>query len=277
MDYKSILVQVDRSKRAGVRVEYARMLADTFDAHLTGVYTAPSSDVPGYMRMEVGESFLAYREKTAKGEAAEVEQLFMTHAQGTRPSKIEFNVVQGEPVAALAPYTRFSDLVVVGQTELPAPLGNSVDPGFPENLVLGCARPVIVVPYAGKFERPPAHAMIAWKNSRESIRAVSDALPILGRCERVSLVTVEDGKNGQADPATDVGLFLARHDVKVELIRERASGVDIAAVLLNRAFEMQCDLIVMGCYGHPRLRELVLGGVSRTMLATMTVPLMLSH
>ena len=277
MDYKSILVQVDQSERARARVDYARMLADRFDAHLSGIYTAPSPSVPGYMRSELGDAFLAYRAKTVQTEADQVEALFIQHAQGLRPSRIEFQVVYGDPVSAVAPHCRYSDLIVIGQSESPPQLGNSVSANFPENLVISCGRPVLVVPYAGKFEQPPSNALIAWKNSRESIRAVSDALPLLQRCQRVSLLCVDDDREQALDPATDVALFLARHGVTVELIRERLGSLDVATVLLNRAFELQSDLLVMGCYGHARLRELVLGGASRSILAMMTMPVLMSH
>ena len=139
---------------------------------------------------------------------------------------------------------------------------------------------MLVVPYA--FERRPVgrRVLVAWNASREAARAVSDALPLLKRAGQVDVVAFEPGKSGAAhgeEPGADIALYLARHGVKVTVSRVDAPDLDVGNQLLSRAFDLSADLIVMGAWGHSRLRELVLGGVTRTVLESMTVPVLMAH
>jgi nucleotide-binding universal stress UspA family protein len=151
---------------------------------------------------------------------------------------------------------------------------------FERGLPLATGRPVLVVPYA--FERRPAgrHVMIAWNASREAARAVNDALPLLRRASHVHVVALSPVRSATAhgeEPGADIALYLARHGVKVTVSRDDAPEVDTGNLLLSRAFDLSADLIVMGAWGHSRLREFVLGGVTRTLLESMTVPVLMSH
>jgi len=132
------------------------------------------------------------------------------------------------------------------------------------------------VPRAGQFERIERHALIAWNGSREAARAVRDALPLLKLARKVTVLAVEPQSNGHA-PGADLALHLARHGVTVDLDQDTAPGMDAADILLSRASDLSSDLIVMGAYGHARMRETILGGVTRSMLAAMTAPVLMSH
>lgn len=277
MSYKSILVHIDNTPRAFARIEVARVIAERFDAHLTGVFTAGPLEVPGYLRAELGDAFMQRRAEGLAERRRTAESLFLKHAAGLRPSRLDFRATDGDPVQAMAGPARYSDLIVVGQTESPAPEGSVVNASFPEDLVLATGRPALVVPYVGNFNGQFDHAMVAWKPSRESIRAVTDAIPFLRKARRVTVVSV-DAKHGQhSGPGADLAVYLSRHDVTVEVVHDPSGTSDIGSTLLNRVFEHECDLLVMGCYGHSRLRELTLGGVSRTILGSMTVPVLLAH
>jgi len=167
---------------------------------------------------------------------------------------------------------------VIGQKNPEWPSG--VGQEFERNVPLAAGRPVLVVPYA--FEhRPLGHrVLVAWNASREAARAVSDALPLLKRAGHVHVVAFQPERSGTAhgeEPGADVGLYLTRHGVKVTASSYENSTVDIGNQLLSRAFDLSADLIVMGAWGHSRLREFVLGGVTRTLLETMTVPVLMSH
>ena len=277
MTYKSIMVHVEGTTRCRSRIELARALAERFDAHLTGIYTIGPTEIPGYLRAELGEGFMQHRADLIAERRRTMHSRFLQDASGMRPSRLDFQAVEGDPTQALAMLARMADLVVIGQTELPLADGSVVNAAFPENLVLASRRPCLVIPYAGEFKPRFEHPMIAWKATGEAVRAVTDALPILQQAKRVTVVCVEPSSEPRPAFVPDIALFLARHDVPVEVVFEQGGNPDVASALLNRAFNIQADLLVMGCYGHSRLRELILGGVSRTIFQTMTVPVLFAH
>jgi nucleotide-binding universal stress UspA family protein len=134
-----------------------------------------------------------------------------------------------------------------------------------------------MVPYAGRFPDAGQRVLVAWNASREAARAVTDALPLLSRAERVEVVAFDStGDHGEV-PGADIALFLSRHGVKASAARQSAPGVDVGSQILSRAADVDADLIVMGAYGHSRLRELALGGATRSMLDAMTVPVLMAH
>ena len=135
------------------------------------------------------------------------------------------------------------------------------------------------MPYTGTFQRFGEHVVVAWDASREAGRALIDALPLLRRARQVTVMVIDAEKNRRhgAEPGADIGLFLARHGVKVQVLRESASPMDIGNFLLSRLADLDADLLVMGAYGHTRLREIVTGGVTRTLLESMTLPVLMSH
>jgi nucleotide-binding universal stress UspA family protein len=152
--------------------------------------------------------------------------------------------------------------------------------GLADELALSAGRPVLFVPYAGRFPSLGKRVLVAWDTGREAARAVSDALPLLQRAESVEVTAFdpERGRRGHGqEPGADVGLYLARHGIKVQAARQSGAGFEVGAQILSRAADQGADLIVMGAYGHSRMRELVLGGVTRTILESMTVPVLMSH
>jgi nucleotide-binding universal stress UspA family protein len=139
---------------------------------------------------------------------------------------------------------------------------------------------VLLVPYAGRFPAVGRKVLIAWNAGREAARAVVDALPLLARASTVHVVSFNPEKGGAdhgAVPGADIAQFLVRHGIKVVVHRQNNGGVDVGNQILSRAADLEIDLIVMGAYGHARMREMVLGGVTRTLLETMTVPVLMSH
>ena len=184
-----------------------------------------------------------------------------------------------EPVPnAFAKHARYVDLAVVGQ---PNP-DQDVLPGTPmvESAFLSSGRPALVVPYIGAPETLGDRVLIAWDAGREAARAVNDALPILAKAKLVTVLAVnpKDGTQEHGmQPGADIALHLARHDVKVESKVTYADDIGVGDAILSRAADVAADLIVMGGYGHSRLRELVLGGATRHLLQHMTVPVLMSH
>ncbi len=146
-----------------------------------------------------------------------------------------------------------------------------------EKLALHSERPIMVVPHIGA--KPPGRTiMVCWNGQREASRAATGALPLLKAAERVIVLIVDPEKSGNwQDAGLDVAQWLGRHGVQATVQRDSAVASDVGNVILSRAADSAADLIVMGIYGHSRMREFVLGGVSRTLLASMTVPLLIAH
>ena len=184
-------------------------------------------------------------------------------------------MAHGDAEAAADILVRYADLVIAGQRDPDSDerMG-AVDP---EDLLMGCGRPVLMVPYAYRLDRIDDRVLVAWNASRESARAVADAMPLLEAASHVTVLAINPGPELGDEPCADISLHLARHNVEAEAAHMEVTDMDVGDALLNRATDLGMDLIVMGAYGRPRLRELVLGGATRYILRHMTVPVLMSH
>jgi nucleotide-binding universal stress UspA family protein len=275
MTYKTILVHLDHRPRSSERLGLACSLADAFDAHLVGLFAPGAPRLPSYALAEGGPllgDLLDKRNAEMRGEA---ERRFRDVAR-RNGDRAEWRSSQADPAAAVRLSARYADLVVAGQPES----GDEGDlRGLADELVFSAGRPVLFVPYAGRFPVLGKRVLVAWDAGREAARAVTDALPFLQRAETVEVCAFDPEKgprNHGEQPGADVGLYLARHGVKVTVARQSA-GYDVGSQILSRAADVAADLIVMGAYGHARVREMVLGGATRTLLEAMTVPVLMSH
>ncbi len=276
MSYKTILVHIDPEKRCAVRVEAAIRLASQYQAHLVALYALEWFVLPSYLRVQIGEEILQGQKKAAKEEMARAEKDFNSKTSAAGLSTVEWRTAIHDPVEAMVLHARYADLVVLGQSEITENLDAAA--GLPARVTLAAGRPVLILPSAGQFLTIGKRILVAWDASREATRALTDAIPFLQHADKVSVMAVDPrrGKHGRL-PGADIGLFLARHGVQVEVTTDPGREVDVGNELLSRAADFSADLIVMGCYGHNRLREWVLGGATRTILQTMTVPVLMSH
>ncbi len=275
MPYKDILVYNDASKTAPACLDLAAALAGAHDAHLTALHVTPPPFMPGDVVdiprriIEQEEEAARARAETAKAEAAA--------AQKRSGRDIECRVVKGPLLATALLHSRYADLVVVSQAgaEPDEPVATE---DLPEAIVMGAGRPVIVVPRYGKFPRLGENVLVAWNRTREAARAVHDALPLLARAAKVTIMEVnpERGESRHI-PGVDVATHLARHGVKAEATSMTAEDLEVGDSILSRITDLGVDCLVMGAYGHSRLREFVLGGVTRHLLKSMTVPVFMSH
>jgi nucleotide-binding universal stress UspA family protein len=177
-------------------------------------------------------------------------------------------------------HARYADLAILGQRNPAADDDAVIGRPRPEHVTLASGRPILVVPYAGRFATVGRNIVVAWNASREAARAVADAMPLLASAEAATVLAVDPqiGPGAQGDvPGADIALHLARHGVKVQIERTVSAEVPIGEVLLSRLSDLGADLLVMGAYGHSRTRELLLGGATRSILASMTVPVLMSH
>ncbi|MGH6901649.1 MAG: universal stress protein, partial [Geminicoccaceae bacterium] len=178
---------------------------------------------------------------------------------------------------ALATHARYADVVILGQAD---PEDAALPHYLPEEVTLASGRPSLVIPYIGPQATLGQRVTVAWDAKREAARAVNDALPLLTRAQTVGVVTVNPSETpfGHGEqPGADIAVHLARHGIKVEVQRIESRDIDVANIVLSHIADQSSDLLVMGAYGHSRLRELVLGGVTRTILHDMTVPVFMAH
>jgi nucleotide-binding universal stress UspA family protein len=271
-------VHVDGSKHCRARVGLAANLAARFKAHLTGLYAMPPATVSALMADQMRPDRL---DDQATLKAQEREQLKGAFDAATSElgGDAEWLEGEGEASAVVALEARHADLTILSQAD-PSERLPSVAADLPERVVMDSGRPVLVIPYAGHFEQVGERVLVAWDGSPQAARAVKEALPLLEEARHVEVVTIGSPRYSLADlfdPGLDVVRHLAKHDVSAESRHLTASDGDIGNLLLSCAADEAADLIVMGAYGHSRLREIVFGGVSRTIFKEMTVPVLMTH
>jgi nucleotide-binding universal stress UspA family protein len=278
MPYKDILVHIDASRNCSVRLAAAVKLAQRHQAHLTGLFVGTLPHVPEYVAAQLGPQIQEIQTRYLEDEAAKAKKAFES-ATNLPGLSSEWRAVTGDVVSQLALHGRYVDLVVLGQRDPDAEDASSQE-DVVDDLVFELGRPILVVPYVGKYPHLGERVMVAWNASRESTRAVSDALPLLAEAKKVLVLAInpQGGNNGHgAIPGADIAQHMARHGVTAEAQHVVSEDINVGDMLLSRAADEEVDLIVMGCYGRSRLSEMILGGASRHILRHMTVPVLLSH
>ena len=272
---KDILLHVDPSPAGAHRAEVACRLASRFDAHLSGLYVNAVDEEVLFYYAEMVASAIAALKEQAVLDNRRAQEIFFRATEGANFS-YEWRSVKGAVATAIAAQGRCVDLVVLGQGTGAA--ARHVCDRVP--MLIG--RPVLIVP---NQESPGASTAqriaIAWDGGREATRAVHDALPLLKTAEAVSIVTVLPESQGESvnhgSPATDLATHLDRHGVRTHIIERPRAGLPIAEVLQGAIAEVSADLLVMGFYGHSRMSELVLGGVTRDILNTSNIAVFGAH
>jgi nucleotide-binding universal stress UspA family protein len=279
MAYKNLLVHVDDTQSCAARLQAAVDLAVAHDAHLTGVCIigdpSPAAFVSGYVPPDLIDTLQQHARERAEAALARFTEVAARNqiAYETRIDRVLYTAV----AEAVATNARYADLTILGQAD---PDDGELPRYLPEEVTLASGRPSLVIPYIGPGPSLGQRVTVAWDASREAARAVNDALPLLERAQAVDVVTVNpsDAPFGHGEePGADIALHLARHGIKVEVRRIETRDVDVPNTILSHLADRGSDLLVMGAYGHSRLRELVLGGVTRTILRDMTVPVLLAH
>jgi nucleotide-binding universal stress UspA family protein len=279
MTYRSIFVHVDDAEPCARRLGVAARLAHKYPAELLGGYLVPSGRVTPYASAVMGPDGVQqwYRHM---GEArTNAEAMFRAAGAAAGVTNLTWEAPRTDPIDAAVLYSRYADLAVVGQPARDEPT-EDFTAEIANAVVMSCGRPVIFVPSVGEYRTLGERVLIAWKDSQESARAVADALPLLKHAKEVSAVAITPAVDESArNRFTDEQLagFLRRHDVVAKVQRIVAPDIDAGELLLSRAADFGADLIVMGAYSRPRLTELIWGGVTRLMLTSMSVPILMSH
>ncbi|HSC66039.1 MAG TPA: universal stress protein [Caldimonas sp.] len=279
MSYKTIAVHLDAGPRCATRVELAARLAIRHGSRLVGIAPTGLPDVIVAMNAAIPDAIecIALSAADLRANAETAAQAFEAACRRAGVASFGAEVVVDEAVDAVVRRGRCSDLIVVGQTDRGAPI-DGVAFDFPQQVLLHAGPPVLVVPYTGTFASLGERVLVGWKDTREAARAVRDALPLLRDARLVSLVEVGPPKtDGERDGSLDAAsAWLDSHSIPFDAHREIGLA-EVAEQLLSRASDLDVDLIVCGGYGHSRLREWTLGGVTRHLLGHMTVPTLLSH
>jgi len=274
----SLLVHLDASPRAEERLRVALALARDHDAELTALYAVSSiaAEFPFAVagNPEATASLLdaeaAIRARARAGFDRVVAEF------GRQPAWAEVDL---EPERAVARQARYADLVVLGQQEPGETSMDGLSRHFVASVLLDSGRAGLVVPYA--YAAPPSSspgkvALVGWKNTREAARAVGASLPLLRRAGHVHVASWAEEGGDDAGPL-DIAHYLRRHGVDATMHRREAASSDVGESLLSLAADLGADLLVMGCYGHGRAREWVLGGATRSILRSMTIPVVMAH
>lgn len=271
---KSILVHLDSSARTATRVELARQLAETFGAQVTGMPCTLSALVRYPSALEGAAEAMAIMLALDKQSRDKAYATFMA-AGGDSP-----HMHWAEPMSD-APWgfgrrALYADLLILGQRDGDNAYDGELPAEFVSTVLVESGRPALVLPYitTGSVDPVGRTVLVAWKETREAARAVSAALPWLQGAARVHAVCYGDEAESQLRSLQD---YLNSHGVTATMQAGVQGEGDAGAQLLSLAADVGADLLVMGCYGHSRAREWVLGGVTRTILQSMTLPVLMSH
>jgi len=257
--------------------DFAISIADTFKSHVLGVAFAYEPIIPGTVMGGIPAEFIETQriesDKKARASVARFEQAAKRVGISAETRTISASISgAGDQLGRLG---RRFDLVVVGQPERNEAVADEV---VDEAALFETGRPVIFVPFIQKTGLKLDRVMLCWDGSRAATRAIADAMPFLQKAKQVEIVMVSGNKPKNDEIAgVDLGQHLARHGLKIDVKRITSPEIDIASTILSYAADSSTDLIVMGGYGHSRLREFILGGVTRGLFASMTVPVLMSH
>ncbi|WP_068088361.1 universal stress protein [Polycladidibacter stylochi] len=276
MAIKDIVTLVDlngEQPATKLTVEFAQQVG----AHATGISLAFEPIVPGFIAAPMPADYLQMAHKQAVDAANASAQTFKKAAEmaGIPFETRVAEIITGGSLDPILQQARMTDLVVISQDnpEMPEPMRELVI----EGLLFESGVPTLLVPYISKGKFSPKNVVVAWDGSPTAARAVHAALPILELAEKITIVMVNKGQAAEGEPGADIATYLARHNLKVTIDIIQNPPISVADSLLNYVSENDVDLLVMGGYGHSRMREYLVGGATRDILGSMTVPVLMAH
>ena len=274
--YRSILVHMDGSPRCAVRLSLARDLAREHDAAaLLAMLALTPRPVPEPLPKDLGVP--VFRTEVDPDHRRRALDLFDFALALGEPAMTWVELPPMPPVRGMVESSHYVDLLVLGQHDPEDALTTDVPRDLVESVVMESGKPALVVPHAGRFDTVGHDVLIAWRPTRECARAVAAALPLLQRARRVHAVSWGEDSFGPAETTFGLVRALRWHGIECTAHRYPEDPRKLGELLLSAAATHGSDLLVMGAYGHHRLRELLLGGTTRTILRSMTLPVLLAH
>ncbi len=273
---KDIVVNLSGPEPQDFAVNYALSVAETFGAHLAGIAFLYDPVIPDGVLGGVPVQLIeAQREENSKAAQSAVQRFEESaRSAGVSVSSRTVEASVGGAATAFSAIARRFDLAVVGQSQR--------EYGATEEVMIEAAlfesgRPLLVVPYIQRSKLALGRVLVCWDGSRTAARAIGDAMPFLKRAKAVDIVMVAEERKAEDITGTQMAEHLARHGISANLKRLVKGDISIDSVVLSFAADIGADLMVMGGYGHSRLREFILGGMTRGILESMTVPVLMSH
>lgn len=277
MPIKDILTVLDLSGEQPA-AKYALEFARSYDSHVTGLAVSFEPVVPAFAAAPMPVDYLQAAHDQAIAAAKESKGQFDEFARlaGVNYESRLAEILTGGPLENVLVHCRMTDLVVIGQSspDNPEPMRELMI----ETVLFESGVPVLVVPYIGSKAFQPKNVLVGWDGSSTATRAIHAALPVLEKSEKITVLVIQKDKaSTQGQPGADVANYLARHNmnVTIEVVSNPQTGV--ADTVLNHVSDNGNDLVVMGGYGHSRMREFLFGGATREILEAMTVPILMAH
>lgn len=281
MSYKNILVHIDDSKTCAQRVSAAMDLAKKQGAQVTGIALALESTISTYIGIDIPSHLTREQQVFVSNAAKSAVSKFNAAAKeaGVEYSSQIITCPATKAPARLAFFSRHADLTFVGQPN-PDERGKAFQESLMDGVLHDSGRPVYVVPYIGRPSMKKRKAVVAWDGSKKAVRAINDAIPLLQNRDEVTVLVVnpkERGKEFGGKQGANITDHLMRHGVNATVDYQVAPELSIDTVILNYLSDAGADLLVMGAYGHSRMRERAFGGVTDSILRHMTVPVLMSE
>lgn len=275
MAIKDLAVAYNASANADAAVQLAVQMCRKYDAALTAIYAFNPVRFEGNVERWAGAEVLNMLRSAETEATKSIEESFRHGIAGANLREVEFLAEEGPANVVLARQARYHDILLMGQYSAPGETARHIRA---EDLVLQTGRPLVIVPHGYRVRPFQEYAVIGWDGSRPAARALSDAMQILETKKRLDVVLVgASGEGRRPARATEVVEHLKRHDIDARLVTLSAAREGVGRTLINYCRENGPDLLVMGAYGHTKLREDLFGGVTRHVLENMTVPVMMSH
>ncbi len=280
MSVGTILVSLNDVERASHLLDIASVLADRHDSHVIGLYVIPAVYIHPGISAHLAADVTDMGRRFFQDRASTVKQLFedQMNKQGFKGEWREVDGMSHLVSSAVIEHGRQADVIIASQGG--AASNNGCEADFAEHLVLDAGRPVLFIPNVGKFETVAQNVIFGWNATRESARAAFDAVPLMKDGAKAHVVWVDSklrDHDGAALPGAELSTALSRHGFRAISEPTSAPDIDAADALLNRVSDVGADMLVMGAYGHSRVREMVFGGATRKVLDQMTVPVLMSH
>ncbi|HRY06301.1 MAG TPA: universal stress protein [Hyphomicrobiaceae bacterium] len=279
MAIHTVLIHLNDRRRASRLISAAKAFSGSDNARLIGLHVFSAVPPVAPVIVPFGDDIVQAIEQAESRDAAAIEATFrkLTAAQADRATWICERAAGPDLAHQVMQHGRGADLIVASAADADWEMAPVLD--FPERLAMESGRPLLMIPNEGTFETTPSHVVIAWNGSREAARAGFDTVALFGSTVKMTVLAIgdEDGDEDQMASARRFADTVARHGVSVTLAHRPPAGRSVGEAISAEVAALRGDLLVMGAYGHSRVREFVFGGVSRHVTHHLKLPTLLSH